>query len=68
MKTFIHYILIAIMFNWNMAVFAEDHDYGCRWETVEETDEYIQEQCVGGDGFQARIRTKKIFQRGIDTS
>ena len=58
MKTFIHYILIAIMFNWNMAVFAENHDYGCRWETVEETDEYIQEQCVGGDGFQARIRTK----------
>ena len=46
------------MFNWNMAVFAEDHDYGCRWETVEETDEYIQEQCVGGDGFQARIRSK----------
>ena len=58
MKKFIHYILIAIMFNWNMAVFAEDHDYGCRWETVEETDEYIQEQCVGGDGFQARIRSK----------
>ncbi|MBG11524.1 MAG: hypothetical protein CMD92_10255, partial [Gammaproteobacteria bacterium] len=54
----IHYILIAIMFNWNMAVFAEDHDYGCRWETVEETDQYIQEQCVGGDGFQARIRSK----------
>ena len=58
MKKFIHYILIAIMFNWNMAVFAEDHDYGCRWETVEETDQYIQEQCVGGDGFQARIRSK----------
>ena len=46
------------MFNWNMAVFAENHDYGCRWETVEETDEYIQEQCVGGENFQARIRTK----------
>ena len=55
MNKLVHYILIAIMFNWNMAVFAEDHDYGCRWETVEETDEYIQEQCVGGESFQARI-------------
>ena len=64
MKKFIHYILIAIMFNWNMAVFAEDHDYGCRWETVEETDEYIQEQCVGGESFQARIRSKPV--EGLD--
>ena len=52
------------MFNWNMAVFAEDHDYGCRWETVEETDEYIQEQCVGGESFQARIRSKPV--EGLD--
>ena len=64
MKKFIHYILIAIMFNWNMAVFAEDHDYGCKWETVEETDEYIQEQCVGGESFQARIRSKPV--EGLD--
>ena len=47
-----------------MAVFAEDHDYGCRWETVEETDEYIQEQCVGGESFQARIRSKPV--EGLD--
>jgi len=58
MKKFIHYILIAIMFNWNMAVFAEDHDYGCRWEVTEETDTYVMENCVGGENFQARIRTK----------
>ena len=64
MNKLVHYILIAIMFNWNMAVFAEDHDYGCRWETVEETDEYIQEQCVGGESFQARIRSKPV--EGLD--
>ena len=58
MKKLVHYILIAIMFNWNMAVFAEDLHKGCKWETVEETDTYIQEQCIGGDSFQARIRTK----------
>ena len=26
MKKLVHYILIAIMFNWNMAVFAEDSE------------------------------------------
>ena len=57
MKTFIHYILIAIMFNWNMAVFAEDIE-GCKWEVTEETDTYVMENCVGGENFQARIRTK----------
>ena len=59
MKTFIHYILIAIMFNWNVAAFAEDKE-DCTWEVVEETKTYLQEQCVGGDGFQARIRTKDV--------
>ena len=42
------------MFNWNIAVFAEDSG-GCQWEVVEETETYIQEKC--GDN-QARIRTK----------
>ena len=42
------------MFNWNIAVFAEDSG-GCEWEVVEETETYIQEKC--GDN-QARIRTK----------
>ena len=57
MKTFIHYILIAIMVNWNVTVFAEDKD-DCTWEVVEETKIYLHEQCVGGDGYQARIRSK----------
>lgn len=54
MKNLIHYTLIAMMLNWNIAVFAEDSG-GCKWEVVEETNTYIQEKC--GDN-QARIRTK----------
>ena len=63
MNKLIHYLLIAVMFNWNIAVFAEDNK-GCKWETIEETEQYIQEQCVGGEGFQARIRTKPV--EGLD--
>ena len=59
MKKLIHYILIAIMLNWNVAVLAEG-DEGCKWEIVEETERYLQEQCVGGDGYAARIRSKDI--------
>ena len=44
MKKLIHYILIGIMLNWNVAVFAED-DTGCEWKTFEETDTYIMENC-----------------------
>jgi outer membrane protein TolC len=53
MKNLIHYTLIAMMLNWNVA-FAESEE-GCKWETVEETAKYIQEKC--GDS-QHRIRTK----------
>ena len=56
MNKLVHYILIAIMFNWNIAVFAEDSG-GCEWEVVEETETYIQEKC--GDN-QARIRSKPV--------
>ena len=57
MKKLIHYILIGIMLNWNVAVFAEDHEPGCKWEIVEETEQYLQERC--GD-YMARIRSKPI--------
>ena len=60
MKKLVHYILIAIMFHWNIAVFAEDSE-GCKWETVEETKTYIQEKC--GDN-QARIRS--VPPEGLD--
>ena len=50
------------MFNWNIAVFAEEENKGCKWEVVEETETYIQESCVGGEdgSFQARIRSKPV--------
>lgn len=64
MKKLVHYILIAIMFNWNLAVFAEE-DAGCEWKTFEETDTYVMENCVHPDGgYQARVRTKPV--EGID--
>ena len=63
MKKLVHYILIAIMFNWNVSVFAEDSE-GCKWETVEETKTYIQEKC--GDN-QARIRSKPVEGMNIIT-
>ena len=60
MKKIIHYILIGIMLNWNVAVFAET-DQGCaNWEVVEETDKYIQESCADVGEMQARIRSKPI--------
>ena len=64
MKKLIHYILIGIMLNWNVAVFAED-DAGCEWKTFEETDTYIMENCVHPDGgYQARVRSKPV--EGLD--
>ena len=53
------------MFNWNIAVFAEDRT-GCVWEVTEETDQYLMENCVHPDGgYQARIRTKPIDGQDI---
>ena len=62
MNKFVHYILIAIMFNWNIAVFAEDSG-GCEWEVVEVTETYIQEKC--GDN-QVRIKSKPIEGMNIE--
>ncbi len=60
MKKLIHYILIGIMLNWNVAVFAET-DQGCaNWEVIEETDKYIQESCADAGKIQARIRSKPV--------
>ena len=60
MKKLVHYILIGIMLNWNVAVFAEE-DAGCEWKTFEETDTYIMENCVKEDGsYSARVRQKPV--------
>ena len=64
MKKLIHYILIGIMLNWNVAVFAET-DQGCaNWEVVEETEKYVQESCADTGKMQARIRSKPV--EGLD--
>ena len=60
MKKLIHYILIGIMLNWNVAVLAEE-DAGCEWKTFEETDTYVMENCTHPDGgYQARVRQKPV--------
>ncbi len=60
MKNLIHYTLIAIMFNWNIAVFAEDSE-GCKWEVVERTDSYIQEKCG-----ENQVRIRSIAPEGLN--
>ena len=59
MKKLIHYILIGIMLNWNVAVFAAD-DPECDWKTFEETDTYVMENCVTENGYSARVRQKPV--------
>jgi len=60
MKNLIHYTLIAIMFNWNIAVFAEDSE-GCKWEVVERTETYIQEKCG-----ENQVRIRSIAPEGLN--
>ena len=59
MKKLIHYILIGIMLNWNVAVFAAD-DPECDWKIFEETDTYVMENCVTENGYSARVRQKPV--------
>ena len=66
MKKLIHYILIAIMFNWNIAVFAEDKGDCSDWKVVEETDIYIQESCADEGKMKARIRSKPVEGLNIE--
>ena len=55
MNKIINYTLIAMILNFNVAI-AED----CKWQIVEETPTFVREQCVGGESYSARIRTKDI--------
>ena len=65
MKKLIHYILIGIMLNWNVAVFAAD-DPDCDWKTFEETDTYVMENCVTESGYSARVRQKPVEGLNIE--
>jgi adhesin transport system outer membrane protein len=64
MKKLIHYILIGIMLNWNVAVFADNEVVECDWKVFEETETYIMENCENENGYQARVRTKPV--EGLD--
>jgi len=48
------------MFNWNIAVFAEDSG-GCEWEVVERTETYIQEKCG-----ENQVRIRSIAPEGLN--
>jgi len=39
---------------------AEDENRGCKWETVEETEQFIREQCVGDGQLQVRMKSKPV--------
>ena len=60
MTKLIHYILIALMLNLSVAVYAEDTSKECDWKIIEETKDYVMENCNGETGFQARIRSKPL--------
>ena len=66
MKKLVHYILIAIMFNWNISVFADDNKGCSNWKVVDETDKYIQESCADEGTMQARIRSKPVDGLNIE--
>ena len=55
MNKIINYTLMAMILNFNVAI-AED----CKWQIVEETPTFVREQCVGGESYSARIRTKDM--------
>ena len=54
MRQFATYILIFLVFNFNVAL------ADCEWQLVEETPTYVREQCKAGTGMGARIRNKDI--------
>tara|TARA_B100001057_G_scaffold181364_2_gene182117 strand:- start:1028 stop:2623 length:1596 start_codon:yes stop_codon:yes gene_type:complete len=39
---------------------AEDENKGCKWETVEETEQFIREQCFGDGQMQVRMKSKPV--------
>ncbi len=54
------YFLIAILFLTVSPVSAEDENKGCKWETVEETEQFIREKCIGDGQMQVRMKSKPV--------
>ena len=54
------YFIITLFFLTLLPVSAEDENKGCKWETVEETEQFIREQCIGGGQLQVRMKSKPV--------
>ena len=54
------YFIITLFFLTMLPTSAEDENRGCKWETVEETEQFIREQCVGDGQLQVRMKSKPV--------
>ena len=54
------YFIITLFFLTMLPISAEDENRGCKWETVEETEQFIREQCVGDGQLQVRMKSKPV--------
>ena len=54
------YFIITLFFLTMLPTYAEDENRGCKWETVEETEQFIREQCVGDGQLQVRMKSKPV--------
>ena len=54
------YFILTLFFLTMLPASAEDENKGCKWETVEETEQFIREQCVGDGQLQVRMKSKPV--------
>ena len=54
------YFIITLFFLTMLPTSAEDENKGCKWETVEETEQFIREQCIGDGQLQVRMKSKPV--------
>ena len=54
------YFIITLFFLTMLPTSAEDENKGCKWETVEETEQFIREKCIGDGQMQVRMKSKPV--------
>ena len=54
------YLIITLFFLTMLPTSAEDENKGCKWETVEETEQFIREKCIGDGQMQVRMKSKPV--------
>jgi len=54
------YFILTLFFLTMLPTSAEDENKGCKWETVEETEQFIREQCFGDGQMQVRMKSKPV--------